>query len=111
VDDEAKDMAAALVYLLREIYSGAEQTARAWEKRGYWLKADGFLQQWQWTFEMGANLEDVIRNDAWDVLPRLMGELMPHTVEIQVQRLTLDPGAWRGAHARLLSEAPGASPW
>lgn len=111
VDNESKDMAAALVFLLREIHSGVIQSATAWEKRGYWMKADRFIREWQWTIEAAANIEDVIRNDAWDLLPRLMGELYPHTAEIELKKMTRPPSTWRGAYHRLLSEQPGAQPW
>ena len=43
MDAEARDMAAMLVYLLRGIQEGIEQSATAWEKRGYWMKAERFL--------------------------------------------------------------------
>ena len=37
IDDDAKDMAATIVYALREIEGGVEQTVTAWEKRDYWM--------------------------------------------------------------------------
>ncbi|MCZ7670177.1 MAG: hypothetical protein M5U34_24895 [Chloroflexi bacterium] len=70
-------MAATLVYLLREIYEGVEQSAHAWEKRDYWMKAERFLRDWQWTKETAVNIEDVIRNDAWDLLPEAAGGAAP----------------------------------
>ncbi|HEX6385326.1 MAG TPA: hypothetical protein VF177_11700 [Anaerolineae bacterium] len=111
VDDEAKDMAAMTVYLLREINEGVERSARAWEKRDYWLKAERFLREWSWTAEMAANIEDVIRNEAWDLLPELMADLFPHFADIQIKTMTRDPDLWRGAYRQLLSELPGKSPW
>lgn len=111
VDDEAKDMAAMTVYLLREINEGVERSARAWEKRDYWLKAERFLREWSWTAEMAANIEDVIRNEAWDLLPELMAELFPRFADIQIKTMTRDPDLWRGAYRQLLSELPGKSPW
>ncbi|MGD8586567.1 MAG: hypothetical protein PVH65_17540 [Chloroflexota bacterium] len=111
VDDEARDMFAALVYLLREIHQSALTTVEAWERRGYWMKADRFMRDWEWSAEMAANFEDVIRNDAWDLIPRLLGELVPHTAEIQVKNLTRSPKAWHGAYRQLLSEPPGELPY
>jgi hypothetical protein len=104
VDDEARDMFAALVYLLREIHETALVTIEAWEKRGYWMKADRFMREWEWAAELAANFEDVIRNDAWDLIPRLMADLAPHTSAIQVKNMTRSPTAWRGAHEKLLAE-------
>ncbi|MCA9936245.1 MAG: hypothetical protein H6662_00450 [Ardenticatenaceae bacterium] len=111
LDDEAKDMAAMLVYLLREIDAGVEQSAAAWEKRGYWMKAERFMRDWDWTKEAAANIEDVIRNDALDLLPELMTDLYPRFADIQLKTMTRQSSLWRGAYQRLLAEPPGKMPW
>lgn len=110
-DSEAKDMAAAMVFLLRDMFGSADKTANAWEKRGYWMKADRLLREWNWTGEMAANLEDVIRNDAWDLLPRLLGEMLPYTADVSVKSLTRPSSTWNGAYHKLLAEPPGDTPW
>ena len=48
LDNEAKDMAARLVFCLREIEDGIESSAMAWEKRDYWVKAEQLRQRWAW---------------------------------------------------------------
>jgi hypothetical protein len=106
IDTEAKDMFAALVYLLREMHESTLVTVEAWEKRGYWMKADRFMREWEWSAEIAANIDDVIRNEAWDLLPRLMGELVPRTAEVQIKTMTRSPEAWRGAHQKLISDPP-----
>lgn len=111
LDAEARDMFAALVFLLREIHASALETVEAWERRGYWMKADRFLRDWDWSAEMAANFEDVIRNDAWDLIPRLMGELVPHTADVQIKNMTRSPSAWRGAYQKLMSEPPRDLPF
>lgn len=111
IDDEAKDMTATLVYSLREIYATVDHSAKAWEKRGYWMKADRFLREWLWAAEMAANVEDVVRNEAWDLLPGLLGQLLPHTSDIQVKVSTRAPDTWRGAYGRLMAEPQGEVPW
>jgi hypothetical protein len=111
IDAETKDMAAMLVYLLRDIHTGVEQTAEAWEKRDYWMKAERFLREWSWTGETAANLEDVIRNEAWDLLPRLIVELYPHFADIQIKNMTRPSDTWQGAYRKLRDEPAGPSPW
>ncbi len=111
LDDETRDMAAMLVYLLREIDAGVEQSATAWEKRGYWMKAERFLREWEWTKEAAANIEDVLRNDALDLLPELLADLFPRFTDIQIKKMTRKPTLWRGAYARLMAEPPSETPW
>lgn len=111
IDDESKDISAAIVYALRDIAQGVEQSASAWEKRDYWLKAERFMREWQWSGESAYNIEDVLRNDAWDLLPGLLAELFPRFADIQIKTMTRKPDIWQGAYARLLSEPPGEMPW
>ena len=111
LDAEARDMIATMVYLLREIYVGVEAAALAWEKRDYWLKAERFLREWSWTAETAANLEDVLRNDALDLLPELLADLFPRFADVQIKTMTRKPDLWQGAHQRLLAEPPRELPW
>ena len=111
LDAEAKDMFAALVFSLRQIHESTLVTVEAWEKRGYWMKADRFMRDWEWSADMAANFEDIIRNEAWDLIPRLMGELAPRTADVQVKNMTRSPATWRGAHEKLLSEPAKELPY
>ncbi|MDX1414122.1 MAG: hypothetical protein R3293_08015 [Candidatus Promineifilaceae bacterium] len=111
IDEEVKDMAATIVFALREISKGVEQTVIAWEKRDYWIKAERFVRQWEWVVESAANLEDVIRNDAWDLLPELLADLFPRFSDIQIKTMTRKRDVWHGAYDRLISEPPGELPW
>ncbi len=111
VDDETRDMAAMLVFLLREIDAGVEQTAVAWEKRGYWMKAERFIRDWDWLKEAAANIEDVLRHDALDLLPELLADLFPRFADIQLKSMLRKPELWRGAYARLMAQPPGPQPW
>ena len=105
VDEEAKDMAALLVYSLREIGQVNERSAQAWERRDYWLKADRFRREWAWVGQMAEDLEDVLRHQAWDLLPRLLMDLLPRFADIKVTRLTRSPDLWRGAYDRLVNDS------
>ena len=111
IDREAKDMAATIVFALRDISEGVEQSAQAWEKRDYWLKAERFLRQWEWTKEAAANVEDVIRNDALDLLPELLAGVLPQFSDIEIKAMTRKPSEWQGAYERLMAEPPSELPW
>ena len=111
LDEEAKDMTATLVYLLRDIHQGVEKSAAAWEKRDYWLKAERFMREWQWAQETAVNLEDVLRNDALDLLPELIADLYPRFTDIQIKTYTRSPDLWQGNYGRLMAEPPTELPW
>lgn len=111
IDAEAKDMAAMIVLLLRELDDGVKQSIEAWEKRGYWMKAERFLRQWDWTAVYAANVEDVIRNDAWDLLPELLADLFGQFADIQIKTMTRKPSAWQGAYQKLMASPPAELPY
>lgn len=111
IDADAKDMAAMIVFMLVEINRSVEQTVTAWEKRDYWMKAERFLREWEWPREAAANFDDVIRNEAWDLLPELLAELFPQFADIQVKKMTRSPATWNGAYEKLLEQDPLKPPW
>jgi hypothetical protein len=106
IDDEAKDMAAMLVFLLQEIKATVDESANAWEKRGYWMKVERFVRDWEWIPQLAADIDDVIRHEAWDLLPELLAGLSPHFDDIQIKSMTRKSDAWRGAYRKLLAEPP-----
>lgn len=111
IDDEAKDMSAALVFLLAEIKATVDESAAAWEKRGYWMKVERFVRDFEWIPEAAANLDDVIRHSAWDLLPELLADLSPRFDDIKIKTMTRKPTEWRGTYARLLAAPPVPSPY
>ncbi len=105
VNQQTKDMVAMLVYCLRGINDTVEESITAWEKRGYWKKADDFQQKWWWSSLMAGTIEELLRNDNWDRLPETMMKLYPHFAAIQINKLTRDPADWEGAHRRLIGNS------
>ena len=108
IDEEARDMAASLVYLLRDIKETVDESAAAWETRGYWMKVERFVRDWEWIPELADNIEDVIRHSAWDLLPELLADLSPHFDDIHVKTMTRKPSDWHGAYRKLRTEPPAA---
>jgi hypothetical protein len=104
LDDDAKDMAALLVFCLREIEDGIEASAIAWERRDYWVKAEQLRQRWVWAGNASARLENVIRNESWDTLPGIMVNLFEHFADIKITKFTRDSTEWHGAYQRLVDE-------
>lgn len=104
LDDDAKDMAAAIVFCLREIDAGIDQSAQAWEKRDYWMKADELRMRWGWAGQLADALNAVILGEAWDQLPTLMVKLIPKFNDIKITKFTRSETFWQGSHARLLEE-------
>ena len=104
LDAETKDLAAFLVYCLRRIDEGIDESARAWEKRDYWIKAERFRHRWSWAGRSATELDALIRDEAWDQLPMALAALLPEFASVKVTRFTRAPSMWAGAYERLLGE-------
>ncbi len=103
VDDDVKNMVAMIVFCLLEIDEGIQSSARSWEKRDYWIKADKFRHEWQWVNDMADELTDIIVEDEWNRFPDAMMKLIPYFTDISVARLTRSPDMWADAYNRLLN--------
>ena len=111
MDDDVKDMAATIVLSLVTIDETIKQAITAWEKRDYWVKAERFQHEWLWVPEQAANLDDVLRHEAWDLIPDLLMELMPRFADVSVNKMTRKPDTWLGNYARLIDMKPLEQPY
>ncbi|MDX1994927.1 MAG: hypothetical protein SF029_21270 [bacterium] len=106
IDDEAKDMLALLVFSLREIDEGIDESALAWEKRDYWVKAEEFRKRWAWAGLMSSDLQTLVLKAEWNRLPQMMIKLLPYFADVKITKLTRKDDLWQGSYARLVSENP-----
>ena len=65
VDHKTRDLAAYLVLALQAIDQSVDVSVTAWEKRGYWLKADRFRMEWAWAGRLGENLRKAVLTEDW----------------------------------------------
>ncbi|MDF1512174.1 MAG: hypothetical protein P1S60_00035 [Anaerolineae bacterium] len=47
--DLARDLLSVAGTALRDIYEDAEQSAKAWDKKAYHVRADAFRREWDWS--------------------------------------------------------------
>jgi hypothetical protein len=65
LDDEVRDLAAFIAIALGNIHKSIEVTASAWEKRDYWVKADKFRLEWNWSGQLEERMKKAIREENW----------------------------------------------
>jgi hypothetical protein len=83
-DHETNDMVAFVILALKEISSGIDQSVAAWEKRGYWVKADKYRLDWQWAGKMADKLKRAFSEDDWENIAELLIDTMTHFSNIKV---------------------------
>src|SRR5512136_3158478 len=69
IDDETRDMLAFIVVGLRSMDQSIDQSATAWEKRDYYIKADQFRREWLWLPDTANRIDVMIRSNDWATLP------------------------------------------
>jgi hypothetical protein len=104
LDDESRDMTAMLIYCLREIDEGIDESAQAWEKRDYWMKSEEFRQRWGWSGDIADELQAMVFEDQWQRLPEIMIKLLPRFSGIKINKFMRKPSLWAGAYQRLIQE-------
>lgn len=65
IDASTYDLAAFIVLMLKAIDQSVDQSVIAWEKRGYWIKADRFRQEWHWAATLGERMEAALTSGDW----------------------------------------------
>jgi hypothetical protein len=102
LDEEAKDLAALIVFCLHRIADTIEQATEAWEKHDYYIKADRFREEWRWLEPMTDELSAVIYEGQWSRLPDVLVRLMPHFADVTIKQMTRKPSLWKGAYEKFM---------
>jgi hypothetical protein len=103
IDDETKDMLAFIVVGLRSMEQSIDQSASAWEKRDYYIKADQLRREWLWLLDTADRLEAILHDDDWVTAPIELAGLAARFSDIRVVTFTKPPALWQGAYKKLLS--------
>ncbi len=81
---ESRDMAAFIALALKQISKGIDVSVAAWEKRGYWVKADKFRMEWLWADIYADKMKNAILVDDWALVALTMTQVAQKFVKIQI---------------------------
>ena len=70
-----KDIIIFIFLTLKEIGNSLEKTTQPWEKRGYWVKVEQFMQEWNWVTLLIRALEKLINTGQWQRAGKTILEL------------------------------------
>ena len=99
--DEARDLAAFIALALKAIHDGIDPSVAAWEKRGYWVKADRFRMEWAWAGPLGAHLSEAVLQGNWPAVAELSVKTAQRLGNVQVSAASRVGKPWEGAFERL----------
>ncbi|MGH2606039.1 MAG: hypothetical protein ACRDG5_05565, partial [Anaerolineales bacterium] len=94
----ASDVLAYVALGLRAVLASVEQSTSAWEKRGYWLKADRFRLEWRWAeTEYDAAADGLARRAPANETLKSLSELRRRTANLTVPARSPAGKPWTGA--------------
>ena len=100
-NEHSRDLAAFIALALLQISETVEVSVEAWEKKGYWVKADRFRMEWAWCGRMGNQMRQAVLSDDWGtvalVAAQVGGKL--NAVDVPVRHHLGQP--WQGAWQQL----------
>ena len=64
-DQNSKDLVAYISLALIDIFGTVESSVGAWEKKGYWVKADRFRMEWAWSETLSLAMKQAVLSGDW----------------------------------------------
>jgi hypothetical protein len=102
-DTLTRDLVTFIALSLQKIGETVEKTVAPWEKRDYWVKADKFRMEWEWTGKTGDELIQALREDNWGQVALLVAKVSEkfsnEKVSLKHRMGTPWIGAWEKANS------------
>jgi len=94
---ESRDLAAYIALALRAIADTIDVSVAAWEKRGYWVKADRFRMDWLWAGQVAEKIRVVLLNEDWGTVATLAAQAAQKLNKVNVSENHRFGKPWVGA--------------
>ncbi len=96
-DDHSRDLAAFIALALIKIGESIDPSVTAWEKRGYWVKADRFRMEWSWAERLGQTMRQAVLEDDWGMVAATAAQVAQKLMSVQVSERHRLGAPWMGA--------------
>ena len=100
-DEKSRDLAAYISLALSEIGNTIESSVVAWEKRGYWVKADRFRMEWAWTERLGNSMQQALIQEDWAGVAMASMQIAQKLMAVQISERNRLGTPWVGAWNQL----------
>jgi hypothetical protein len=101
-DKTTNDLVAFIAISLIAIGDTIDESVVAWEKRGYWVKADKYRMEWSWTTRMGEDLKNAAINDDWGRVAQITAQVAQKMSKVNVSPRNRLGTPWVGSWERLI---------
>ena len=97
------DLVAYIALSLIAIGNTIDESVAAWEKRGYWLKADRYRMEWSWTSKLGEELKGALLQEDWGKVVNIASKVTEKMSNVTVPEKNRLGTPWVGSWRRLKS--------
>ena len=101
LDDEFLDLAAFMIIALNTIFDSIDPSVQAWEKRGYWVKADQFRMEWTWTQKLSKEMYDNWQAKDWPSVVQAAVKVLQKLDDVKISPHHRMGKPWEGARLKL----------
>lgn len=84
VDQTTKDLVAYIAISLQDIGKTVDESVAAWEKRGYWIKAERYRIEWDWATKLGDDLCRNLLGEDWIKIVEIIGKITQKMSKIKI---------------------------
>lgn len=100
-NNTSRDLTAFIALALESIDGTIDSSVTAWEKRGYWVKADQFRMEWAWAGQISKSLRQALFAEDWGAIAQNAVKIAQklHNVKLPQRHRLGEP--WHGAYQQL----------
>ena len=99
--NEARDLAAFIALALESIAETIDVSVVAWEKRNYWVKADKFRMEWNWSGQLAKQMREAATKEDWGSVAMVAMQVAMKLQSIKVSENHRMGRPWEGSWERL----------
>lgn len=96
-----RDLAAFIALALSAINETIDGSVSAWEKRGYWIKADRFRMEWMWSENLGKKMEQALLAEDWASVAATAVQIGEKLNSVKLPQRHHLGTPWTGAYEKL----------
>ncbi len=107
MNETTRDLLAYIAFSLISISETIDESVAAWEKRGYWIKADHYRMDWSWAGRLGEDMKLAIMNEDWGQVTMDIGQVTQKLSSVKIAQRTRMGTPWVGSYKMLVSPVKG----
>ena len=96
-NETTRDLAAFITSALFQIYETVDVSVNAWEKRGYWVKADRFRMEWEWSMYYGKDIKEALLKEDWVMIAMISAKVAQKFPSVKIGPKNRIGEPWHGA--------------